>query len=281
MSEWPLILFTTAVQLSCGLALAATASDHAFGRSEGSSARALGISVFPLAATGVLASLFHLGRPLSAWRALSNLTSSPLSIEILISGLFFLAATGYGYLWWTRRNKGRPELGAVTSLMGLAAVASSAAVYLVPTEPAWNSPWVPLSFLGTAFLFGGLAPLAVADPSKEERPRGIFMAATAVGAAAVIVSAVWMVARLSAPPAGEFAAGRFREILRWLLSRGSVPLGASVALAGLLPMALVLKLWASGKPVVRMARLVLAGALAGAVIGRWLMYAVGTKFIPF
>jgi anaerobic dimethyl sulfoxide reductase subunit C (anchor subunit) len=281
MSEWPLIAFTIAVQISCGLALATTLCDHAIREPRGSTARPIGVSLFPIAATGVIASLFHLGRPLSAWRALSNLLSSRLSVEVLLSGLFALAALGCSFFWWTRRNKGRFELGVATSFMGLAAVVSSATVYLVPTELVWNSPWVPLSFLGTTLLFGGLVPVTMADLRQGESLRRIFLATTAAGATALIISAAWMVARLSAPPAGEFASARFHETLRWLLSHGSVPLGIFVALAGFLPIALASKLWPSGKSAGWMGRLVLTGALAGAVIGRWLMYAVGTKFFPF
>jgi anaerobic dimethyl sulfoxide reductase subunit C (anchor subunit) len=281
MSEWPLIAFTTALQLSCGLALATTQYDRAPRKSNEFAFRALGISIFPIAAMGVLASLFHLGRPLSAWRALSNLPTSRLSVEILLSGLFAVAALAYSWLWRIRRKKGRFGLGGAVSLIGLAAVVSSATVYMAPTEPAWNSPWVPISFLGAALLFCGLAPVSMADLRPDEDLRRIFLITTAAGALVILVSAGWMVVRLSAPPAGEFASARFHEILRWLLSSGSVPLGIFMMLAGVLPMVFAFKLWTSGKPVGGMGRLVLPAALAGAVIGRWLMYAVGTKFFPF
>jgi len=281
MSEWPLIAFTTALQLSCGLMLATTLYDRAPRKSKEFAMSALGISIFPIAAMGVLASLFHLGRPLSSWRALSNLPSSRLSVEVLLSGLFATAALAYSWLWRIRRKKGRFRLGGAASLIGLAAVVSSALVYMTPTEPAWNSPWVPISFLGAALLFCGLAPVSMADLRPDEDLRRIFLITTAAGALVILVSAGWMVVRLSAPPAGEFASARFHEILRWLLSRGSVSMGIFMMLAGVLPMVFAFKLWTSGKPVGGMGRLVLPAALAGAVIGRWLMYAVGTKFIPF
>jgi anaerobic dimethyl sulfoxide reductase subunit C len=281
MSEWTLIAFTTALQLSCGLALATTLCDRGSREFDEFAARALGISIFPIAATGVLASLFHLGRPLSAWRALSNLPTSRLSVEVLLSGLFCVTALAYSWLWRIRRKKGRFGLGGAASLIGLAAVVSSAMVYMTPTEPAWNSPWVPISFLGATLLFCGLAPVSMADLRPDEDLRRIFLVMTAVGASAILISSGWMVGRLSAPPAGEFASARFHEILRWLLSGGSVPLGIFVMLAGVLPAAFAFKLWMSGKRVGRTGRLVLPAALAGAVIGRWLMYAVGTKFFPF
>jgi anaerobic dimethyl sulfoxide reductase subunit C len=281
MSEWPLIAFTTALQLSCGLALATTLCDRASRKFDEFAVRALGISIFLIAATGVLASLFHLGRPLSAWRALSNLPTSRLSVEVILSGLFCVAALAYSWLWRIRRKKGRFGLGGVASFIGLAAVVSSAMVYMTPTEPVWNSPWVPISFLGTALLFCGLAPISMVDLRPDENLRKIFLVTTAAGASAILVSAGWMVVRLSAPPAGEFASARFREILRWLQSRGAVPLGIFVMLAGVLPMAFAFKFRTSGKPAGRMGRLVFPAALAGAVIGRWLMYAVGPKFFPF
>jgi anaerobic dimethyl sulfoxide reductase subunit C (anchor subunit) len=143
MTEWPLVVFTICLQLSCGLALAAVLVGYRTEEVAEASVRPLGLSVFPVAALGLLSSLLHLGRPFGAYRAIFNLGHSRLSLEVLFALLFGISALLYSGTWWKRMRTGRTALGIVTAILGLAATASSSAIYLVPTQPAWNSGWVP------------------------------------------------------------------------------------------------------------------------------------------
>jgi anaerobic dimethyl sulfoxide reductase subunit C (anchor subunit) len=186
MREWPLVIFTVAIQSACGLTLAATLFE-AKTRHDAALMRPLALAIFPLAALGVLASAAHLGRPLAAWRAVLNLGRSPLSLEAVLTAVFVVLALAYSGFWWSGRSDGRLALGVAASLAGLAAVVSSALVYTVPAQPAWNSGWVPASFLGTALLLGGLAPAVFAAPVP---PGGLRIA----GSTLLIIAAVWIFA---------------------------------------------------------------------------------------
>lgn len=133
MTEWSLVLFSVAIQLSCGLAMAAAFADSKGERA--AAMRPVGMGIFPLAAAGLLVSLFHLGRPFSGFKALRNLGRSPLSLEVLITLLFAVSALAYSHFWRKNIKPGRAALGLVTSILGLAAIVSSSAIYLLPSRP--------------------------------------------------------------------------------------------------------------------------------------------------
>ncbi len=278
MSEWPLISFTILLELACGSAMASTLSDWVLGKSDLVPIRPLGISVFPIAALALMASLFHLGRPFFAWRALSNLGHSRLSLEVLLSTLFVLSAFFYSYLWWSGRTYGRPETGMATCMLGTAAVVSSAVIYLVPAQPAWNSGWVPCALLSTVFLLGGLYPFLFS--AVEDGPlRKLFLGVILAGGAALLASVAWMLVWLSQLPADEFVAAGLREGLHLLTSRYGVWLGLHVVLAGALPLTAAVRLWRSSDPQDSGAlerRLLFLGVFLGVVIGRALMFALAS-----
>ncbi len=278
MSEWPLVAFTLAIQLSCGLALAATISDWA-GNRQGAGMRLIGMAVFPLAAAGLLVSLLHLGRPLEAWKSLYNLGASRLSLEVLLTLLFVLAALIYSQAWWAQRTDHRIAIGLATSLLALAAVASSSAIYLMPTQQAWNAGWVPLSFFGTALLLGGAAAAAFGGPQGPRSLLGCYLGAAVAGSLMLTVSAVWMIAALSRSPLNDFAAARLQEALQLITVQHPVALGLHLLLATVVPVAFAALLWFGGtgpaaSPTLRL--LVFLSVTVGTAIGRALMYAAGT-----
>jgi DMSO reductase anchor subunit len=153
--EWPLAAFTLAIQLACGIAIATTISAATHAAS--TTIRALGISVFPIVATGLLLSHFHLGRPISAWRALSNPLQSRLSLEILLTAAFALSGFFFSFASFIDPTAPHLFLSATTSFLGLATVIASASIYQLPTRPIWNSAYVTTSFLGSTILVSALA----------------------------------------------------------------------------------------------------------------------------
>jgi anaerobic dimethyl sulfoxide reductase subunit C (anchor subunit) len=272
-----------AIQLAGGLALAATLVDRTAALPEGVM-RPLGIAIFPLAAFGLLISLLHLGRPLAAWKSFLNLGSSRLSLEVLLTLLFVGAAFLYSYAWWAQRTESRFTIGVVTSLLAAGAVASSAAIYLVPTQPAWNSAWVPLSFFGTALLLGGCATAALADPRGARDWLGYSLAGTVVGSLLLILAALWMISTLSRGSPDEFAAARLHEALQLLTARYPAWLALHLLLAGVVPIACVAILWHGGSlatPAPWVRWLFFLAITFGAAIGRKLMYLVATAPPPF
>jgi anaerobic dimethyl sulfoxide reductase subunit C (anchor subunit) len=276
MSEWPLIVFTLAIQLAAGLALATTLFDRA-AVSPGGAVRPLGLAIFPLAAIGLLASMFHLGRPLSAWKSLLNLGQSRLSLEVLLTMLFVAAAFSYSYSWWMNRTEHRFMIGIVTSLLAAAAVASSASIYVLPTQPAWNSGWVPVSFFGTALVLGGSAASALVHLKGPRNLLGYALAGALAGSLLVVVAAIWMIWTLSHGSPDAFAAARLQEALALIISRYSVWFGMHLLLTGIVPIAFAALLWITrnhaASPGSSWVLLLFCLAVSsGAVIGRKLMY---------
>ena len=113
-----------------------------------------------LAAAGLFASLFHLGHPERAWRAISQWRSSWLSREGLLGLFTNLPALGFAAAWWF----GGPTsvLGLIGALCGLATVASQAMIYasLKPIRQ-WHNGIVLPNFLLLA-LFSGAVWLTAA-----------------------------------------------------------------------------------------------------------------------
>ncbi len=126
-----------------------------------SNAALLGIG--PIMALGLIVSLFHLGSPLNAWRAIGNLGSSWLSREVFFALLFFI-------MWFVAavlqfRSAGTEGLrgtwAVLTALVGLLTIISTGMSYMIPTRPAWADVSTPLLFFVTTFLLGGLMVGAV------------------------------------------------------------------------------------------------------------------------
>jgi len=123
-----------------------------------------------LVVTGIAlsAAIFHLGRPLYAYKALRMWKRSWLSREVLLFALFSKAGALYAglelakHFWhWNISGPFMILLGAIVVLLGLAGVYASAKIYLVPARPAWNTIRTPLRFFLTGFILGPLFALVV------------------------------------------------------------------------------------------------------------------------
>lgn len=112
---------------------------------------------------GLLASLFHLGSPQNAWRALSNLRRSWLSREIFFALLFAGAVAIFTLINWFSMGTTalRVSIALLAGLFGLAMIYCMARVYMLPTAPTWNSWLTSASFFATMLLLGSLAVGAV------------------------------------------------------------------------------------------------------------------------
>lgn len=282
MKEWPLILFTLATQFACGLTLAATVFESKARPADAVLMRPLALAIFPAAALGILISIAHLGHPLMAWRSVVNLGQSRLSLEVILTAVFALLALAYSGFWWMGRTEGRLVLGAASSVAGIAAVMAGAALYTVPTQPAWNSGWVPASFLGTAVLLGGLAPAALISWRGNTGLLRLFLGATLAGSLLLLIAALWMVANLSRRGYDAFTAARLAGLLQMLTSRNSLWLGCYLALVSVLPAAVAVRLWPEeGAEITPFAGAMLAAVVLGTAIGRAMMYWLGTWYEPF
>lgn len=129
-------------------------------------------------------SIFHLGRPAYALRALKMWRRSWLSREVLCFGLFFIslaAFTASSWLMalppsltiaihapWLQQVHTLPYtagtlavLGWISVFFGIAGTIASAFIYLVPARPAWNMIHTPIDFVLSGALLGSILPLSL------------------------------------------------------------------------------------------------------------------------
>jgi formate dehydrogenase iron-sulfur subunit len=139
------------------------------------------IALLGIAAVALNISVFHLGRPAYAWRALKMWRRSWLSREVLLFGLFFGALTAFAVgsclnaipeIWLNRLHLTRIgwlqqlpaatlallALGIITAALGVAGTIASSFIYLVPARPSWNMAHTPIDFLLSAGLIGATLP---------------------------------------------------------------------------------------------------------------------------
>jgi formate dehydrogenase iron-sulfur subunit len=143
---WMLVLTQTAAGLLLGTGLASIFKPQAFEAVSFS----FSIAGFALLITGLTASIFHLGRPLGAWRVFLGLRRSWMSREIGAFALFTLSA-GASLLLRT------PTLAITTALLGLLSVFCSAMIYVDTRRPSWTPSLTFPRFFGTTFLLGSSA----------------------------------------------------------------------------------------------------------------------------
>lgn len=120
--------------------------------------------------TGLLAlgaSIFHLGRPRLAWRALLGLGHSWLSREILAFSVFAGAATMWAAAVATGASSAATALGIAVAVAGLAGVACSVAIYATTGRWWWQWSITTARFVGTMGVSG--ATLVAATTALAEQ----------------------------------------------------------------------------------------------------------------
>jgi len=113
-----------------------------------------------LTALALNVSVFHLGRPAYAWRALKMWRRSWLSREVLFFGLFFVSVVACTVSCWAKAlHIAHAEiviipLAVAGAIFGLAGTTASAYIYLVGARPSWNMWHTPVDFLLSSLLIG-------------------------------------------------------------------------------------------------------------------------------
>ena len=149
-AHWPLVWMMVLTQMSAGL-FAAQATLAAAGVLPILPLLVYGAAAVLLA--GLTVSVFHLGRPLGAWRFFIGLRTSWLSREILGFSLFAGAAqAACAALFFGLSHV--LALVALTAVIGLAAVFTSVMIYVDTRRPFWNLGLTNGKFFGTALLLG-------------------------------------------------------------------------------------------------------------------------------
>lgn len=131
--------------------------------------------VVPIMAVAFIASLFHLGSPLHIVRAVPNIGSSWLSREVVFAVIFMVFAAIYTFLQW-RKVGGeslRVVMGWISAVIAAVYIYAMGMVYMIATQPAWNTLATPLTFIAGSLLIGALGTAAglvagLAGLKKEE-----------------------------------------------------------------------------------------------------------------
>lgn len=162
--NWSLIIFTLLSQMSVGSFFVLGVVHYFAVRKAGNeeadrlSDRAL-MGIIPVMILAMLATFFHLGDVLNAYRAVVNFGSSWLSREILFGSIFTVLAVIFMFMQWKKVSSAgvRNGIAFITALIGFALVYSMSNVYLLESQPVWNTLATPISFFTTTLLLGGLA----------------------------------------------------------------------------------------------------------------------------
>ncbi len=162
--EWALIAFTILNQMAVGsflvLGIVHTYAARKKGMQQADQLSDMAlISIVPVVGLALIASLFHLGNPINAPRAVANLGTSWLSREILFDLVFAGLAVVFAFMQWRKIGSfgARNILAWIAAIEGLGLIYVMSQAYMLPTEPSWNSLATPVTFYATAFLLGSLA----------------------------------------------------------------------------------------------------------------------------
>jgi DMSO reductase anchor subunit len=146
----PLVIFTSAIVIATGLSLAEAAAGTTMGRLP---------AILALVVASLVASLFHLSKPLRSWRAMVGVLHSPLSREIIAVSLFCVALIAAIIL---------PEYPVIVRLaatLGCIAIWSIALVYTMPFQVGWSGLAAFGPALGVIIIYAA----AILDVESDNR----------------------------------------------------------------------------------------------------------------
>lgn len=177
MGEMPLILFTVLSQMAVGAAVTLWLLDVNGAKLEQRAGAFVAKGIVAAVGISLLASLAHLGHPFEAYRALSHITSSWLSREVALFGIFLVLSAVYWRQWQSGAD--RKMTGLMTAITGILAVIASGMIYVLPAQPAWNSISPVLFFLLTAVVLGPLFVAALLQSKQYVLGKVAFSIVTA------------------------------------------------------------------------------------------------------
>jgi Fe-S-cluster-containing dehydrogenase component/DMSO reductase anchor subunit len=150
-AHWPLVLMLTLMPMAVGAFCLADGSREAV--------PAIATAGWLCGALGLAASVFHLGKPLRAWRIFLGLRRSWLSREAVLFGVWFALVTVVaGQQQWGGSTMIAGLASHAASAVGICALFCSAMIYADTRRPFWRISQGAPRFLGTAAILGaGLA----------------------------------------------------------------------------------------------------------------------------
>lgn len=160
-AHWPLIVMLVLTQLAVGQFLAQSVLE--FAGVALYSVLGLAGAGFVFLNAGLFAAVFHLGRPVGAWRFFLGLRTSWMSREILAFSLLPGMVLADLSLGWFFPGSSLVRVAAIaTSLIGLGAVFTSAMIYVDTRRAFWRASLTMPRFYGAVFALGAASiPVAL------------------------------------------------------------------------------------------------------------------------
>jgi formate dehydrogenase iron-sulfur subunit len=227
-AHWPLIVMLLCSQLAVGMFFSVAFIAMVSAPSSFAVTLAATIGFVALNA-GLGASVFHLGRPLGAWRFFLGLRTSWMSREILAFAIFAAVAFLGTAICWIAPGSAYVRAGlAGAALVGLLAVFTSVMIYADTRRPWWALSSTAVRFYGATVVLGVTAVAAVWStiPASD----AAFRVAMNLSIAARVMFFTWETltsARAAADPSSPTHRSEktIRTLLPWL---GGVRLGMFV-----------------------------------------------------
>lgn len=179
MHEWALLIMTVAVPASIGGMLFLWFVHNILRKNNEKNDlfKMMKLPLLIIAAVsmiGLIASFFHLGKPIHALNAIRGFGSSWMSNEIVVTGVFIgLACLTAGLA--IVQKKINPVLMLVTAIVGLADIFCMAHLYKVTRVHGWDHINTYLVFYGTAFTLGPVLGASLLVPSLKGQELGKIM----------------------------------------------------------------------------------------------------------
>ncbi|WP_018212146.1 dimethyl sulfoxide reductase anchor subunit family protein [Desulfitobacterium hafniense] len=218
---------------------------------------------------GMLASLLHLGRPLSAMNALFQFGTSWLSREIWFTAIFVGLTVVAAVLLYAKPQAAGAVTGlsAGAALVGLIDVFAMARIYSSASVPVWQSAATTIEFLAAALSMGAMLFLVLSLKEAGKLKKIVALTVAAVVAVQVAVVIPYFI---------SLGAGTGTALQASLMILGS--LKTAVAIKWLFILAGAgLVLWLAKDELSKSVSGAVAGGaaliLVGQVVGRYVFYA--------
>jgi DMSO reductase anchor subunit len=291
---WSMIFFTTLAGAGQGLMLALFGWQLATRVGLVPAAPALffdwgALGVLLLCGAGLVASIFHLGRPLRAWRAMSQWRTSWLSREVIVLPALMAVVLAWGIAMHAGAEA--LALGAAAALLACALYLCTGMIYAaVSVIREWATPLTPLNFalLGIASGLTLASALAAALAPEAARPMAHLAIGATLLAAAMRGASLWRNLTLAPKTTLQTAIGvRHPRIVQSSMGAMGGSFGTREFMHGATPQRLQAVRWAVALAAFVLPALLLAGsraalpALALAAVASQALGLIGERWLFF
>lgn len=189
--QWSLVAFTT-ITAAAGWLAVCIAADEFLGKAK-KAGFACAVVAFALSAVGGLASVTHLSHVENIMGAFGHPTSGIFTEALLVA---LLCAFTFVYALLKKRQASAAACKAAGVIVGIVGFVLSFSVgvsYMMASRPSWNTPLLPIGYLGTAIPLGVAVFMLVASKADKGCDLGVYAKGLVAGGVIAIVTAALFV----------------------------------------------------------------------------------------